>query len=1365
MGFSGRDNRDFHVFVTPHPYMIEMGLGVFTTGTLYDWWNKRNSFGVYYNRLLINEPAADGLANPPNDLSRLLGVDPYSTEFFWNGWKPDTSNQNTGRYQRQDLSEYIGGGQQGWSFQSEIGTVYTSDIDLPYYAASDPIIGGTIDENLVFSPILGTKTTNPNGSNESDVLKTLKPVYEIINLNQFWNNFTSFFPRSNWEPTSSNSIGGVNSRTAIASNEFLSEIKTAKFGPHIEWSGEVSFRVNELGGALNCVIKEWVPFKLYLFDEPSAPSQNKTVSFKNPTFVAPRKTPTGKNYSNSSDGGYSDFNPDNIASQVAGELDLTYDEVKKNWKSGNKILFAKMITDLPAAINSPDVDTLVSSDIQESLDSEEITNKFVASSGSALPVFVQNGNPLQWQPSYAMPDDERCFSESKDKETLTVYNHNSKRSYVKGEEVLLIEINGLLQVVDPGTDTGGAGTVEAGVGKWGEFTYLMTNNDFFFTDNEGERFSPRDAELAFHRAYYDSLSGFDNILNGGISGINYLSDGGYDILPFNTLNVTPFVLNHGFVQTTSFDYLDGQVCGLKDKCSIAHTNATKTSDGKTIPFSDSEYANRNAAMCGVFFGCIFPDGYTGFNNYLAARDWSIQTSSSGDTPRLFFNVDNQSTGILPFQDTTNIGENTPGRNNCRQPAVANADDELTFDNCTWDRQMVSDFDPNVYNRTSASIFADQNTLSSMPADVMLNGSPSATNGSPLFSVHRFKDFHSTNSGEMVKKVKDAFLDAYWLSKNGDGYTKEDSAFDFTPISPSKLMFRPLKLEAYVQFGSNLLGDNAAKVRDFSEDGSHKDRITFQLEAARTQLDLTRPCASSFEEREFYTGHPLWNNNNYGLKWGGDVEHRAFYNYLHETDYWRIDNGALEWVKNFADTLEERREWLGASAYGIITTYNTISANTSITFNTSNLYGMGAEGEIQFGEEAKGNKSWGVSNFDNSYRQQNILDLSVRVFHHHPANQTLFDPRTFAVHHFNPGVDRVGDENRQTSTVSFSNEFNDYTYKYKVSEFDVDYREPSRYVEQPSTHGAGNEFEPELVPYFSSVFSDATYDDNEQKPPMMERQYWQLNVRRVGKLLPFRYLRNILTAPIRIAPNSILNGRIDFRTGDSSIRNTDLNSTQAKDIKDKLVVFNFGTSYQVGDLIGNDTYNVTFEVKEVGSNGEIHVLEPIKDIIYAEGSSFKNREDEIPPSLFFSHTDELNPNSRGGLTLSTIESQEGSDFGAFFVNGRIQAETYTDPKPYIVRNEGETISRIAANKSLPNNPDGVDLQLAKTSSFITDNHSVVYTLDEGVRSSDSKYDAFFHFHNDITMTWLASSQQLHGNITQGNITDAHEQYILVDIDAT
>ena len=56
-----QDNQadDHHVFVSDGEWMKELGLGTFTTGTLYDWWYAQDEQKQYMNRAFVNQSSSD----------------------------------------------------------------------------------------------------------------------------------------------------------------------------------------------------------------------------------------------------------------------------------------------------------------------------------------------------------------------------------------------------------------------------------------------------------------------------------------------------------------------------------------------------------------------------------------------------------------------------------------------------------------------------------------------------------------------------------------------------------------------------------------------------------------------------------------------------------------------------------------------------------------------------------------------------------------------------------------------------------------------------------------------------------------------------------------------------------------------------------------------------------------------------------------------------------------------------------------------------------------------------------------------------------------------------------------------------------
>lgn len=1374
---AGQDVSDHHLFVTNHPYMIELGLGVFTTGTLYNWWNQRNSDGLYLNRMSVNATRDRAvLEAPPNELDDLLGITD-STEFFWYGWKPNKDFQNAGVYKRQDLSAYSTGwgGDNPWSFDSVMDTVTVSDIiNDGIDNIDEPIIGGTLDDSgVTFTKIVGDFDPGPAGAAAGDtsVLGGVKPLYDIINLNRYMTAFTDFYPRSLWDkddPT----IGGKTTKQIFASHELLTEIKSSKLGPYVEWSGEVTFFINENNGTVQCPITEWIPFKLYLFDNANSPSENKAVAVKNLSYVAPKRDVTGKTFASNEDGGYSQANSEDTTNHGAGEIDLFYNSGTGKWEGGSPQLFAKLVTDIDPAVSVPTITHFESNDVKESLDSDNYEGvKVLHSAGTAMPIRPQNGNLSQWQPNYLDPDDVRCATNSKEKETLTVYNFNTKRKYVRDEEVILSRIDGKWFVFPfwPSTDDTDE-EVSTDVGKWGEFTYLMTNSQFFFRTKSGARFSPRDAEISFHKLYYS-----DDGINGNT---DYGLDGGYDQhQPFSNKGVDAIDIEHGYAQTTSFDYLDSKLFGIRNKqgiivnhqsedlCSISTTSAVVNAAGSVIPNNSSNYAFRNAAHAGTFFGCLFPAGYNGVQPYLDNRTWEVVAESSGSVtvvdPSEYMNTGGTNATFKIFS----ADDSTGSRNNCRQPAASDPLEPLTVESNSWSR-----YD----SRHSANLFAEyvQNGLTTfrqMPADVMTNASPEGVYGSPLYPVHRFSSFYDTDTGtDRSLLASQALLNGIWLRKSSDEHKKGDSAFDFPPVSRNSLMFRPLKMEAYVQFGEATNYPNVKDVvANLSEDaGSHHTRRGFQVEAHRTQHDSFRPCSYYFEDRESPHSTDLFSN--YGLKWGGDItDYKPGYNNLHEFSYWDSSDGAMYWTSSLTGN------WRGAGAFGVITTFNTVSASKQIDFSTDNIYGMGAGANGRFTIDdgySNQDKTWGVSVFSDSYRQENIVDLSVRIFHQHPRDQLLYDPRTFAVHHFNPDVryegdHYVGDDGAKVQLTPPRNigEENNipgktpdgpivFGYRYPIPSSIVDFQEVSRFAHHidptfsPDLHGNGVTYDSDSVFADSYVLSDATSDDNgtNWKPPIIKEKFWQINTNRVGKLLPFKYNKREVGVPTP----TVIPPVIVIDDNDNCILASSLSNTPTQALLSKMVVKEPGGGYNIGDKIGIANKDVEFKVASIGVDGSVASLECL------------SRGFGINPGQLASRGDVFNPDSDGPLKLSTIQSAAGGGFDAYFVAAQVYHKEYTDPKPYLVKRDGVEPVRIAADEPQSNQKTNGFTPNAESDAIINETREVSFILDPTMRSENNQYDIFFHFHNDISMTWLASDQVFHGD--KNNVSECTEQHVTVRI---
>ena len=92
---------DYHVFVSDSEWMRELGLATFTTGTLYDWWYKKDEAGAWLNRPLIN---GDPSKQSPSVFFHAFTAVVPGTAKVWR-----FTADNKGKYQEETFDE-------GWTY-------------------------------------------------------------------------------------------------------------------------------------------------------------------------------------------------------------------------------------------------------------------------------------------------------------------------------------------------------------------------------------------------------------------------------------------------------------------------------------------------------------------------------------------------------------------------------------------------------------------------------------------------------------------------------------------------------------------------------------------------------------------------------------------------------------------------------------------------------------------------------------------------------------------------------------------------------------------------------------------------------------------------------------------------------------------------------------------------------------------------------------------------------------------------------------------------------------------------------------------------------------------------------------------------
>ena len=1473
--------KDYHIIQTNHPYFAELGLSTMTTGSLYDWWNTKNGDGVYVNRRHLNKKQGidDTFDNPNVGYGGILGFYENdstessfdNTEFFWYGWKPTDGVKNDGRYLRQNLSDKYGNDAPGdlkgdggsFEFKSQIGTVNLGNVNWDYYNSANPIIGGTLDEldgDLIFKDTTAQDKFELNS--DPSMSSEIEPLYNLIQMNRWHVGFDKFFPRTLWDKDDDTTFGKENKSDIWGEHELLADIKAAKGGlPVVSWSGQVTFYVNVNDGLIEeCPITEWVNFKMYLYDDKTLPTTNQGIALNSSTFVGVRRDVTGKAYEASADGAWTDVDEGEASvNKAAGELDMSYNSNTGKFEAGNSNLIAKMVSDLPPKANSPDVDRLIELDIKEALDNISEKDRFVLSSGEAMPIRMQNGNKLQWQPNYLNSEETRCEDENdKKKETLIVYNMTTDRTFRKNEDVMLTRIDGRWIVSQLGIDPSGEPEVDvrAGdVGKIGEIYQLMTNSASWYKASSDEsnavdyNVGPRDIEERFHAYYYNRFNEHTNALFGKYPfygshqydyelnyDIDYGQDGGYNhIKPFSNKipeNRHYWIPARGYVQTTSFDCLDSKVCGIRgraagesDICTIATTNPKTNSCGININANPgNRIYGRNGAYTGGFFGLLVEGGYASNSDYFGesrdyvAQPWSYFTGlrASRESNLQSFTAGQIAADAKPFQVgdpegfDVNAGTN---RNNCRhansKPANEprqdlDGDIDHRWSRCHFHPEGSMFFQETVNGSTA---------LVQLPADIALNASPSGVNGSPLYSIHKLADMYEAGvparDTNIYKGANEYLRKVEAVQGETPKYSENDSAFDFKPIGGT-LMFRPLKIEAYQQFGSKKANppqdpDNTSSPQNLTTT-TKEVRTGMESEIHRTQFDFSRPVTRCFETREFQDKfnykNQLFDIQN-GLKYGSDIDdiYKYSYNGLSKQCYWATEKNIIG--SFLGQTGDGAFQWappsmrLGPNAFGVISTFTTVRATKSITITTDNKYGMGNDvsAEFKFGGGVSFDitHTWGAAGPLPDYQKIGYALLAARIFHEHPRNQTVYDPRVFAVHHYNPDIDYAYDMylDRTSNTTNFNNNsafswnriiaYDDtgssvtlsnrnglkkelsgqnaagepivWNYFAPVPSSTVDFKRPARWLLHEDTSYAGAEVHANdgyyVTQYLESgslMFSNATIDLTNPTPsffdpPLADEQFWPIVTSRVGKLLPYRYFSYEQGVP-SVADNwheseiNILLDGLDHQMFPKTQAPFNENPSFITDLTSnqiKSIIYNgngFGTGFSVGDKVGIESKNVVLRVTEVADIAGVREGVPVKLKYEGIGVNVTNT---------ISSGTILSSGFKGPIRLDIIESTNGKDLDLSFLAPQIQSYVVTDPKPrQVIDAQNQTEFIVSSSKTAPQFTQGTynDQDTGAADAFVVEQNETEIVLDPNFLSENNAYDVFYRFHNDTSMTWLA-----------------------------
>ena len=400
----------FHLITTNHPWMAELGLSSFTTGILYRWWNERAGDGAFPNQNYFDLEDRDLLVSTfgeENPSLLLLGIIPLETksktsnegreQFAFQAWRKE--DNGAGKYE----TFYADGGHdQLWSF-NQAGTNAANNTtsyahkDLKIDDFSTGFIESFDDNGDIQTTGTAFEIPDGRGGKKDVPFTAIDPITNIINLNQWVNNYEDqIIDKSTW------------SQSDFARTEFILDIQSSKEG-YVEWSGYIPFQISlgsgDAGDVFKCTKADWVKFKLHLYPNGATKSTRRGIAMAKPLFAAPPVDSLGRKYQNRDDGRFSAFPEGSRVAEVAGELDMTYNEYTGKWEAGSQQMVA-VVTQAIAPAQQISTEKLRNLTPEEMLKNPTDPNSHIIwGSGGAMPLSMQNGNPMQWTPNYAQPSE------------------------------------------------------------------------------------------------------------------------------------------------------------------------------------------------------------------------------------------------------------------------------------------------------------------------------------------------------------------------------------------------------------------------------------------------------------------------------------------------------------------------------------------------------------------------------------------------------------------------------------------------------------------------------------------------------------------------------------------------------------------------------------------------------------------------------------------------------------------------------------------------------------------------------------------------------------------------------------------------
>lgn len=732
------------------------------------------------------------------------------------------------------------------------------------------------------------------------------------------------------------------------------------------------------------------------------------------------KTPAGTNFGVKKTNDFATEDPSNIGSKlppsedgvdnpqntITAKLKMSYNSSDGTWESGTTQVLAKLLADLPAA----DINNVVPPSNMAGLSNDDFFdpdgayNMSQFTVGSAMPLTMENGNPHTFGPNII-----EC--EEKKLEKVRAINRSAV-SFSAGEVVMLTRLGSEWVVSSLGTAT--LQDKAVGVTDW-KFARYVVNSDAFFKD---ERYYSSDQttfsqysqtitpfiyeSAARHRfynlnddsynAYYEifKLDDEDDVYT---AKIKLIAEINFNLTPsiFGSKKYRSLIPSNRYVIASVFDQMNHRHGGflIDDIFKVSTADSSQRDDdgniiyagGKSIgvinPFDQSIDNFSLLEDIFPFWGVVFSDGYRRVKNGFNKED----NFNSKDS--LYFNrsdIDDNNVSLSEF-DNNNIPAEATSK-------IIDSTSLNNFFNAIGTKSVNQSRNISLYPPYYESEAINQRRISFLPLTDTLIG-----------SLDPFSQFTASNGSD------GKFWDQARFVMSGGSY---GSSID-QPQALWGLKILERNDESYLSI-PNIRTDHPSCLDTYGQGGVIPNLTSYfvdQKPFIRYDCFIKRPSTS------VPLGAPR---------------------------YFR-DSGA----------------YLGANLVGVIAGSCTVAklGGGEINFLTRNQFGLkpdptdivgdiGVPGwvgvlipGIDSGGISRRDPMWGSSS--DNYYDFGTTAIHARVFDYWPEEDTFYDPRYFAVLHFNPHGKKTFFDNDNLSYVeegtenSFTDESEDIGSPAKYEE--------------------------------------------------------------------------------------------------------------------------------------------------------------------------------------------------------------------------------------------------------------------------------------------------------------------------------------------